>query len=600
MLSRPPRTVLQVAGKTQIVRAMRCVVAAIVCVVLYAPTVAAQAAEWVIVPASTNNDLSWMLPTASTVGAAFSQERVPVMPTDRAVMRFEQRGSAPSTEVTDTDIEEWVKRSREAIRHLARGDYSSALKELKEAQALSRKAADELNREKARAQNVLDTCLYMVRALLETGNRSRAKAQVQECVRLVPRGEPSPYMHPPSVVSLYKSATEPGPERSGSLVVHSEPSGCAVRLNGVGFGETPFEMGDLYPGDYQVQVECDPGRRGRVHPVTLQSGQNKVFVDLEFDRAVQTEPLLRLQYDGQSKTARRVGDAQEIAKVLRAGAVVLASSPSIDMLELQVVSGTERHKGFARIPTTANGPTAKVAAEAAASLARGECKDFTGPKPVTIACKGARIGTAAPSDRDSAGWPGNRPPRGQWIAGLALGSAGGATLFVSYGLLIARRGSGDDFKNQDPFNPNDTTLQLKWTNLGNAVGIMALAGGALSVTAMPLVLPYKSKTPWWAWLSGGLGVGAAVVSIVSGVTAKKAPAGTSDCQLILDAAQASDCVDRDRSIDRAIVLAATAAPLLTIPLVYLFRKDEKKRDATIVPNIMVARSGATFRVGGEF
>ena len=113
---------------------------------------------------------------------------------------------------------------------------------------LSRKAADELNRVQNRSQNVLDTCLYMVRALLETGNRSRAKAQVEECVRLVPQGEPSQHMHPPNVVSLYKQASQPGPEQTGALVVNSEPSDCEVRINGLRFGETPFEMNDLYPG----------------------------------------------------------------------------------------------------------------------------------------------------------------------------------------------------------------------------------------------------------------------------------------------------------------------------------------------------------------
>jgi hypothetical protein len=541
-----------------------------------------------------------MQPTVGIMGGALSQRGIAVMPPEQAATLFEQQGSAPSTLVTDSDVQEWVNRSREAIRHLARGDYATALKELKEAQLLSRKAADELNRVQNRSQNVLDTCLYMVRALLETGNRSRAKAQVEECVRLVPQGEPSKHMHPPNVVSLYKEASQPGPEQTGALIVTSDPSGCEVRINGLHFGETPFEMNDLYPGEYQVQVECDPGRRGRVHPVTVRSGKTEVFVDVQFDRVVRTEPLLRLQYKDKPKPDRQARDAQEIAKVLRVGAVVLATVPSMDMMELQVVSGTARRTGRVRIPTTPSGPTAGVASAAAAALANGECKDFTGPKPVAIDCKTARAeAPKATKQKDTpSGWPSDRPPRGQWISGLTLVSAGGASLVVGYGLLIARRGAGDTLIQE--FDPNDQTNQLKWTNLGNTIPLLGIAGGALTVAAMPLVLPYRSKTPWWAWLSGGLGVVAAVGSIVSGVTAESAPAGSNNCELLQNDTIAQTCVDRGRSINRAIMLGTTAAPLLTMPLVYLFRKDEKKHVSGLTPNLELGRNGGYFSMGGAF
>jgi hypothetical protein len=544
-----------------------------------------------------------MQPTASTVGDALSQRGIAVLPPEQAASLFEQKGSAPSTRVTDSDVQEWVNRSREAIRHLARGDYGTALKELKEAQVLSRKAADELNRVQNRSQNVLDTCLYMVRALLETGNRARAKAQVEECVRLVPQGEPSQHMHPPNVVSLYKEASQPGPDQTGALVVKSDPSSCEVRINGLRFGQTPFEMNDLYPGEYQVQVECDPGRRGRVHPVMIRSGKTEVFVDVQFDRVVRTEPLLRLRYQDTPEPARQVRDAQEVAKVLRAGAVVLATVPSAGMMELQVVSGTEARAGRVRIPTTPTGPTPSVASAAADALANGECTDFTGPKPVSINCKTARAAAPQATKQKSprSGWPADRPPRGQWIAGLTLVSVGGASLLTGYGLLIARRGAGDDMVDGFMAGMSETeTERLKWTNLGNAIPLFGTAGGALTVAAMPMILPYRSKTPWWAWLSGGLGLGAAIGSIVSGVTASSAPAGSNNCQAIFNMTDAETCVDRGRSISRAIMLGTTAAPLLTMPLVYLFRKDEKKHVSGLTPNLALGRNGGYFSVGGAF
>ena len=129
---------------------------------------------------------------------------------------------------------------------------------------------------------------------------------------------------------------------------------------------------------------------------------------------------------------------------------------------------------------------------------------------------------------------------------------------------------------------------------------MGTVGGVLTVTAMPLVLPYRSKTPWWAWLSGGLGVAAAVGSIVSGVTAKSAPAGSNKCELLSNVTVAQTCVDRGRSISRAVMLGTTAAPLLTMPLVYLFRKDEKKHVSGLTPSLTAGRNGGYLSMGGAF
>ena len=573
----------------------------------YTPAGFAQSSDWVIVPTSTDDEASWMRPTVTTMRDALSRKGVRVLSVDQTVALFEKKGSATSTEMTDTDIEEWVARSRGAIRHLARGDYSTALKELKKAQQLSRKAVDELNREQTRAQNVLDTCLYMVRALLETRNRPRAKSQVQECVRLVPRSEPSEHMHPPNVVALYREASAPGPDQTGSLRVDSEPAGCDVRINGVRFGQTPFEMGDLYPGDYQVQVECDPGRRGRVHPVSIQAGEKEVFVDMEFDAVLRSDSLLRLRYaNDRINSQRRTDDAQEIAKVLNSEAVVLASVLDDDTLELRIVSGSERRGGLVRIPTTRTGPTATVAAQAATALIEGDCKDFTGSKPVTISCK-----TAASADQRKvkrkkkadfgADWPADRPPRAQWITGLTLASVGAASLAISYGLLIARRGKGDDWI--DNFAVADATSrqrQAEWVNLGNGLIYPGVAGGALATAAMPMVLPYRSETPWWAWLSGGLGVGAATVAIISAITAEDLPVGSKRCNRIIGLPVAQNCVDRNRSTDRAILLGTTAAPLLTIPLVYLLRKGEKKQGASIAPGITVGRGSGAVSLRGRF
>jgi len=578
---------------------MRFVAAVAVLVVGYVPTAWAQSSEWVVVPASTNEDTTWMQPTASSIGAALSERQIRVMTPAEAAVQFEEKGSAPSTTVTDSDIDEWVTSSREAIRHLARGDYGRALEELKKAQMISRKAVDELNREKTRSQNVLDTCLYLVRALLETGNRSRARTQTHECVRLVPRGEPNPHMHPPSVISLYESASQAGPEETGALVVTSEPSGCEVRINGLRFGQTPFEMAGLYQGKYQVQVECKPSDRGRVHPATVGPGRTEVFVDVELDRAIRTDPLLHLQYEDKALAKGAVRDAKAIANVVGAGAVVLATTPSIDMMELQVVSGSEQLGGLVRIPSTPRGPTYKMAEAAAAALANGDCKDLTGPRPVDIDCTLPKAEAPPKKTREvQAKGPGDRPPRGQWIAGLTLVSVGGASLATGYGLLIARRNVIEAGTNSS--DPDG----VRWVNLHYYILIAGPLGGAAATAAMPLVLPYRNKTPWWAWMSGGFGAGFLIASVVSAATAEGSTRDTprNDCWNGLSASDTvtQTCIDRGQQIDRAYLFGFTAAPLLTMPLVYLLRKPEKKTGLRLEPRITAGRTGGYFGLNGVF
>ncbi|NNE20562.1 MAG: PEGA domain-containing protein [Myxococcales bacterium] len=574
----------------------------------------AQSSDWLVLPVIVDDDDSWSDPARAKVSRSLSERGVGVWSSGQAATRFEERGSAPSAEVTDSDIEEWVTRSREAIRHLARGDYDRALQELKRAQVLSRKAADELNREKTRSQNVLDTCLYMVRALLETGNRSRAKAQVQECVQLVPRGEPNEHMHPPNIIRLYQDAALPDPQQTGSLVVDSEPSACDVRINGVRFGQTPFEMSNIYRGTYRVQVECDPSRRGRVHPVEVGTGKSRVFVDVRFDRAVQTEPSLRLQYSARPNQRVLVEDAQQIAKVLPAAAVVTISSVGIDVMELRVISGTQRRVGVARIPSGPTGPRAADVSNAVEALLAGECKDFTGPKPVPMGCEGAdaRSGrreasvpaaAAASTAATAEAAPARRPPRGQFITGVTLASVGAASLITGYALLAARGETGGDQGWVGALKIPDLEqakgFQDQWINLGRVVYGTAAFGSAALIAAMPLVLPYQKKTPWWAWLSGGLGVGALVASVTVGVTAPST--GGVDCaSLVTNFVDAQACVDHGQRVGAAVLLGTSAAPLITMPLVYLFRKSDKRLGLELSPTVHASRTGGSFGVQGTF
>lgn len=556
------------------------------------PSAFAQPEDWFVLPTTTNDDVAWMQPTVAKVGRELRKQGIGVWSSAQAVKRFEQRGSVLPSVVTDLAIEEWTARSQAAVRQLAHGEYASALSLLEEAQGRSDAISAELNRDPKRARTVLDTCLYMVRALLVTGDEEQARTQAEQCVRMVPGTEPTGYMHPPIVAKVYEQASQPGPAHTGSLLVESEPSDCELRVNGVLVGNTPFEMTDLYPGEYHAQVECSPDAPSRVHRVNVSRGRTNLFVVDRFDQAVRTTPVLHLRYESSPDERQRPRDARAFATVLPATAVVLASVSASDTLELRLIRGTREDLALARVTNTASGPDTGDVAEATATLLAGECKDFTRAEPVTVDCAtGLAPGRVKPADRKVREAP-VRPPRDQFVSGLALASVGTASLVTGYGLLIARRGAGDDWI----ADPGSLDAHGKWLNLGTGLIVTGSTGSALLVTAMPLVLPYQRKTPWWAWLSGGLGVAAGAASIAVAVTADPKPPQSCNVNNL----QPEPCVNRGRKTDLAIMLGATAAPLLTMPLVYLFRKDAKRLAADLSPSIYVNHSGGALGIRGVF
>ena len=247
---------------------------------------------------------------------------------DRASERFEVLGSAPAPEVSQRDIDRWVERSRAAVRYLARADYKAARRELKAAQRLADRAAEELNREAARAQQVLDTCLFMVRAYLETKNHAEARRQARECRQLVPRVEPTAFRHTPEVRELLDEVdAQIAAEAPGVLSVTSSSPGCLVRINGVEFAKTPLSGIELPVGIYRVQIECDEGQRGRIHRVAIHSGNNTLAFDAELERAVRSRPVLHLDYAAAEAWAERMNHAWRVAEVLGCSRALVVSAP---------------------------------------------------------------------------------------------------------------------------------------------------------------------------------------------------------------------------------------------------------------------------------
>ncbi len=281
----------------------------------------------VVVPWSAGAvDEAAMQRAAESVSLAIPRSAGSVMSVAETRSRFETTVSSDPPTVTSAELEQWTTYSRAAVRALADEDYTTAREALQHAQAISDRADAEMSREEARARQVLDTCLYGVRAYIEQHD-AHAEEQMLGCRRLVPRIAPSPNIHTPEVVELFGRIDQRlAAAHRGPLSVASQPSGCTVRLNGIALGQTPFTSEQLAPGEYGVQVECGEGGHGRLHHVSVPdaTGEVQLHIDARFDRVVQSDGVLRLAYaDDADATAHRALDAVEIGRALEASEVWL-------------------------------------------------------------------------------------------------------------------------------------------------------------------------------------------------------------------------------------------------------------------------------------
>jgi hypothetical protein len=545
----------------------------------------AQADQWVVIPATTDTDLTRLDPSLQELTDELTRAGVSVPPASDTAARFEARGSESARAPTEAELEAWADLSRRGLGHLARLEYAAALEELKSANVLSRSAAVELNRNESTAGVLLDTCLYTVRALLGLGKRATARAQAEECARLAPGAEVNANMHPPDVRAFYEDAVDAGLSGTGSLAIASAPPGCEAWVNGRLAGRTPARFDRLPSGAYGVQVECDE-RVGRVHRVIVGRGTIELRVDTRFDQALHTDGRLWMRYAAWPSPEQLASDAQSIASTLSPDAVVLVTAPTEATMEIRLVDGAGSPRGFARLPTPDQNGERPRLAWAVEKLIAGECSEWSDGEARPVDCASGKPVT---SDDTAQSTELRRPPRGQFISGVTLASVGTASLVTAYALYGVRSGSADDDMIQSPTNEN----QARWLNLRAGMFYTGSVGAAALVTAMPLALPYRNRTPWWAWFSGATGIALAATSIALAITAPPQPE-------LSRVADPDGYVARGKRTDAAFLVGVTAAPLLTMPLVYLLRREGKRGPTGMTPRIMVSRSGGTIGLAGAF
>ena len=512
---------------------------------------------------------------------------------DRAAERFEVLGSAPAPKVSQSDIDLWVERSRAAVRYLARADYKAARRELRAAQRLADRAAAELNREAARAQQVLDTCLFMVRAYVETKNVAEGRKQARECRRLVPRVEPSAFRHTPEVRELLADVDrEMASEAPGNLEVRSTPSDCLVRINGVDFGRTPLLDIELPVGTYRVQVECNSDERGRIHRFGVRSGPNLLELDTGLDRAVRSRPVLHLAYASPEARSLRMAQATQVGEVLGSANVLVLSDSGSGTVRVDLdAEGYEPASVW--LAARDGAPETEDIRRALDALLEGRSVDFTGAHPiaraswavgapVAVAATSAAVVAAEPKSESTRGQP---RPRNQRIAGWSLFGLGVASIGTSVGLHVWRGELGE----QLIASPGDLSVAQQWNDARIGVWATAAFGGAAASAAIPLLLPNRERTPWWGWVVGAAGLGLSGYAIYEGVTMTSCPE-----PYIANEAAVRACVARGQEAGRLSLALAGAAPLLTDPLVYLFRP------LRVEPSVSVSGAGAVVRVRKAF
>ncbi|NOY92250.1 MAG: PEGA domain-containing protein [Deltaproteobacteria bacterium] len=540
------------------------------------------ASIWMLLPASAGELPDWVEPSAAALNHELAQH-APFLDPGGLRARLERRVSAQPARLSNLQIDAWMSHSRSAIIHLSSMEYAQARQDLLQTEAISARAAEELNREDHRAHAVLETCLYLVRVFVETDQYARAEEHARECRMLVPGLTANALEQTPEVNEVLRHVDEAmRHEPRGQLRVESNPSGCTVRLNGLVFGETPFTLDDMARGDYRLQVECDDHVRGRVHHVRIGDEETVVRVDGRFEQVFETRPIPHLHYpNAEQSREHRMLDALRLAHDGGASHVLLFVPIQDGVRVDRVDVATQTLVASVRVPVnpSAMPPIARaLVVPVVRALMASRSIDFMvnppaaiepweGPhsKPaIRVSSEQASLAALAVGEPVAEGIMPRRhrrsPSRPRATLGWVIAGAGVAALGLGYALEARSRGLGDRYARAEPVDPDFTSRQGDWQSSRYPVYGLAALGGVGASVGLGLALPARGGVPWYAWLSGAAGVGLVASGVVVGL-------GASSCGNI--ASDRVRCVDRGKSVDLAVLLAMTGAPLLSVPLSYL-------------------------------
>lgn len=533
--------------------------------------------------------------------------------TEDAKSLYEQHGSTPPMTASAADIDELAKDAQRALYHVASGLPQRAKKDVERALERARRALESLNRETRAAQHLLDACLYLVRAHLQHGARAEARSQALECRRLVPDIAPEPTVHPPDVIGVLAEAqAQLRSHEPAALRIESEPTGCAAYVNGRNLGPTPKELSQLSPGEYRLQVECEPGVMGRVHRISLVSSRVIVKVDTRYDRAIETLFDLSLHYASREQEKKHAGrDGVETARIVGATDVVVItvdSTPSaaraqVKLDRYRVADGVHLAEASLHVdPATGairgeqlerarkdllSHAGARVAAAPAPWPAEPPALDSAPdleaepePKPETPEPVPQRHAEATPPRGEAyeEPVPHGEGPGALSIVGYALGGLGlaaHAASWISYAGLLDAQSAYVAALHANAMPALRTGAELTALRdidaADDAPVIWGITGAALSTVALPMWLPETDGIAWWGWASGGVGLALAITGAV-------VQANASSC--VLDRYQR--CAETALATDLGTMLLLQSAPFLAVPVVQGIRSLTEDRASVSV------------------
>ncbi len=215
----------------------------------------------------------------------------PTLPQEAYVSAFRQRHSREPATLTE-EHKTYLKRcNARALGHVAYGRTRQGIQLAQACLSEVDHLVEAINQDLSAEQDLLDTCMHIVRGHRQPGRVRQAIEQAIECRRLAPRARPNPKVHYPPAMACYRQAAHPEQYvNTATLTIHGARNDCVAYVDGHRQGNTPFALHNAPSGTYRVQVRCGyffpPGR---VHNVVLGAQDTSVYIDPYYDQAIRTD-----------------------------------------------------------------------------------------------------------------------------------------------------------------------------------------------------------------------------------------------------------------------------------------------------------------------
>ncbi len=499
---------------------------------------------------------------------------LPVTGGEAARRAIGRRGSKDPAPWRDAEAERMKKCSQDVLYHVAFGRKEEAHQSADQCLGAAWNSIETLHRSNLVAAKTMNVCLYQVRELQHAKQSDAAWTKAVECLRLVPDGIYDATVHPPWTRELFAKVQKHYQKKKDvSLRVHSETPGCHVFLNGRRVGTTPFELRERPYGAYKVHLHCpESGHRSRVYTVEATPDVGSTLhVDTRFDGALQTRRQLLLRYKEDEELGRFVqSDARRVgylAGVEQVWSVVSTAQgvriDSIDLDEGQVLASAYLHA-----PAQVDSEDLDLTVRA---LSSDRSIDLRGEAPRAAEAHRSEASLASRSSllpKQPSGADAHLAP--WWVVGL-----GGAA--IAGGFVLSQ-----------VWRDEDGDVEAPWLGLGlSSVGSLAAIGG------LSYALPERDGVPWWGWLAAGGGAALVAQGVVS-------MAGDGGCASDLrDARGVCAEVHRNGVLNGSFAFLA-AAPLLSVPVIYLLRGKPDLEEPRAVSELRVVPVSGGFGLSGRF